>query len=69
MNNYSPGKGYRDGYADRQQGKPNLSILEVGVLENNNPYWDEYKLGYGDATTKIIEDARSGLNEKKFLVD
>jgi hypothetical protein len=68
MTNYTPGQGYRDGYMDRQQGKPNLSLLEVGLLENNNPYWDEYKLGYSEASRKIIEDARDGLG-KQFLVD
>jgi len=67
--NYTPGKGYRDGFSDRQQGKPNLSLIEFGVLENRNPYWDEYKLGYSEADRKIIEDARSSVNGKTFLVD
>lgn len=67
--NYAPGKGYRDGYSDRQQGKPNLSLIETTLLENNNPYWNEYKLGYADADRKIIDEARSSVNGKTFLVD
>jgi hypothetical protein len=69
MKDYIPGKGYRDGYQDRQQGKPNLSIIETSILENQSQYWEEYKLGYSEASKRIIEDARSTINEKIFLVE
>jgi len=68
MSEYVPGKGYHDGYKDREQGKPNLGILESSILENHNMYWEEYKMGYAEANRKIIEEARSNL-DRKFLVD
>lgn len=69
MISYTAGQGYRDGHRDRNNGNVNRNLLDD--VTTNDPYWREYKEGYGDADRKIMEDARrSVVNEnKKYLAD
>jgi hypothetical protein len=63
---YTPGKGYRDGYNDRLGGQKSRCPFGSGTTDD--PYWREYKEGYADADRKVMEDARSSINDKtRFL--
>ena len=66
MNNYIAGQGYKDGYQDRMTGKTNRSVIS---LEPDSPYWEEYKVGYSEASRRIIEDARSKVDTRDFLIE
>lgn len=54
MTSYKPGDGYDKGFTCRMNGgeKPNQAIFNV------DPYWKEYSMGWDDADTKIIAEAR-----------
>ena len=63
---YSPGKGYRDGWDDRHNGKPNASPMGWGSATTDKAvYWEEYRIGYADASRKILEDAKRSIDEMR----
>lgn len=65
MNNYVPGEGYEKGYSERMKGG-HLPPQAMGT--GSDPYWQEYAIGWKDADTKIINQARQkndSLNESK----
>lgn len=65
---YSAGQGYRDGFNDRQDGKPSRNPYGSGTT--NDPYWSEYKTGYFESDREIMEIARRTMKEeKKFLAE
>lgn len=65
MSNYVPGQGYKDGYEDRMSGKQNRFLINF----SEEHYWQEYKLGYEEASRRVLEDARHSVNSKSFLVE
>ncbi len=65
MNNYTAGQGYKEGYQDRMIGKPNRYVIRM----EDTPYWEEYNVGYSEASRKILEDARSKIDNRDFLVE
>lgn len=65
---YTPERGYKDGWHDRQNGKPSRS--PTGFAGTASAYWNEYKIGYDDACKQIIADARRSIQEdKQFLAE
>jgi hypothetical protein len=54
MSLYKPGEGYDKGFNCRMNGGelPNQAVFGM------DPYWKEYKTGWEDADTKIINEAR-----------
>jgi hypothetical protein len=64
MNSYIPGKGFKDGWNDRKEGKPNRWVIEMGSATTDDPYWGEYKHGYGEADVDILTNARRNVREE-----
>ncbi len=63
---YTPGKGYKDGWNDRHEGKPKACPTQWGnATTDNGVYWDEYRIGYADASRKILENAKRSIEEMK----
>lgn len=63
---YFPGQGYKDGWNDRQAGKPNASPVGWGsATSDKTVYWEEYRIGYAEASRKILEDAKRSIEEMK----
>lgn len=63
---YFPGQGYKDGWNDRQAGKPNASPVGWGsATSDKTVYWEEYRIGYAEASRKILEDAKKSIEEMK----
>lgn len=63
---YFPGQGYKDGWSDRQAGKPNASPMGWGsATSDKTVYWEEYRIGYAEASRKILEDAKRSIEEMK----
>jgi hypothetical protein len=54
MSTYKPGEGYDKGFNCRMNGGelPSQAIFMM------DPYWKEYKTGWEDADTKIINESR-----------
>lgn len=72
MANYTPGSGYREGYADRMAGRPNKWKKYPDL--DHSPVAEEYNLGYQEANEAILRDARSsrlseGNGKGNFLQD
>lgn len=67
---YEQGKGYRDGWEDRHFGKPNAAPMGWGSATTDDAvYWDEYKVGYADASKKIVQEARRTIADMKNELD
>lgn len=68
---YTPERGYRDGWKDRQEGKPNQAPVNFGwSSDNSSPYWKEYRIGYDEACKQILSAARKSIQEdKQFLAE
>lgn len=63
---YTPGKGYKDGWNDRYAGKPKTYPMEWDTAKTDHDiYCDEYRIGYADASRKILEDAKRSIEEMK----
>ena len=61
---YVPGQGYKDGYGDRMEGRPNRYPFGMtSATSDSRVYWDEYLSGYNEANAKVIHDARRSVNE------
>ena len=54
MTNYTPGEGYDKGYKCRMNG----GELPNQALFTPDPFWKEYRTGWEDADTKIVNEAR-----------
>jgi hypothetical protein len=69
--NYQKGQGYKDGWNDRIEGKPNMSpSLRGCATTDDRVYWEEYVYGYADASRQVISDARKEIEEmKRFIQD
>lgn len=70
MTNYTPGSGYREGYADRMAGRPNKYRKYPDL--DQSPVSEEYNLGYQEAHESVIRDARNSKLEEgngNFLQD
>ena len=70
MANYTPGSGYREGYADRMEGRPNKYRKYPDL--DHSPVSEEYNLGYQEANETILRDARNSRideSKKNFLQD
>lgn len=73
MISYKPGEGYDDGFKCRMNGgsKPPHAI------NGSDLYWKEYAIGWDDADSKIISEARDRntcnkpkcCKTKKFIQD
>jgi hypothetical protein len=63
---YSPGQGYKDGWNDRQAGKPTAAPMGWGsATTDTSVYWEEYRIGYADASHRILDDAKRSIREMK----
>jgi hypothetical protein len=70
MSNYIPGKGYRDGWADRYGGKPKACPEAWGcATTDDSVYWSEYGVGYREASVKILEEAKQDIQKMKQDVE
>lgn len=54
MTSYKPGEGYDKGFKCRMNG----GELPNQAMFMSDPFWQEYKTGWYDADTKIINEAR-----------
>lgn len=54
MTNYKPGEGYDKGFNCRMSG----GELPNQALFMPDPFWKEYRTGWEDADTKIVNEAR-----------
>lgn len=54
MTNYKPGEGYDKGFNCRMNG----GELPNQALFMSDPFWKEYRTGWEDADTKIVNEAR-----------
>ena len=65
---YTAGQGYKDGHRDRNEGKANMAAF--GRVTENIMYWHEYDMGWKQADSEIMQEAReSSRNGRNFLVD
>jgi len=46
-------------------GKPNRYVIRI----EDTPFWEEYNVGYSEASRRILEDARSKIDTRDFLVE
>lgn len=59
MSNYTPGEGYEKGFKCRMSGG---QMPTQALGESLDPYWQEYAIGWRDADTQIINEAREKNN-------
>jgi hypothetical protein len=63
---YSPGQGYKDGWNDRHAGKANAAPMGWGsATTDKSVYWEEYRIGYAEASRRILDDAKRSIEEMK----